>query len=340
MRKLLVLLSAVAFLVAFTVPAVAADWNFYGSARMYTFINDVTPAEGDSDDDLSWFLQGNSRIGAMVKAGDISGRFEYGSGPSLRLLNGAWNFGAGSLLVGQDYSPVDVFISNQQGPAKWGGDIDMLAYGGIYDGRVPQIKLSMAGFQLALLEPKGATLEGLGDTDTSIPRIEASYTFKAGPLALKVLGGYNTCDIELGSDSYGIDSNVFGLMAKYATGPFSIAGNYYMAQNAGNYGLLQDAAFGTAAVVDNSVEDSDSAGYLLVVGFKASDMIRLEAGYGNVSNERGDLEAEVTSYYLQAPIALAKGMSLVPEYGVVEYDVGGEDAGDISYYGTKWQIDF
>jgi len=36
MRKLLVLLSAVAFVVAFTVPAMAADWSFYGSARMST----------------------------------------------------------------------------------------------------------------------------------------------------------------------------------------------------------------------------------------------------------------------------------------------------------------
>jgi hypothetical protein len=37
---------------------------------------------------------------------------------------------------------------------------------------------------------------------------------------------------------------------------------------------------------------------------------------------------------------VAKGMSLVPEYGVVDYEADGEDAGDISYYGTKWQIDF
>jgi len=133
MRKLFVLLAAVAFVVAFTVPAMAADWSFYGSARMYTFMSDYSKeytGTGFSDDDLSWFLQGNSRIGAKVKAGAVSGRFEYGSGPSLRLLNGAWNFGGGTLVVGQDYSPIDTFISNQQGPAHWGGDIDALPWGG------------------------------------------------------------------------------------------------------------------------------------------------------------------------------------------------------------------
>jgi len=69
-------------------------------------------------------------------------------------------------------------------------------------------------------------------------------------------------------------------------------------------------------------------------------MIRLEAGYGNVSNELGDYEAESKAWYLQAPITLAKGMSLVPEYGAVEFEADGQDLGDITYYGTKWQIDF
>jgi len=97
MKKLLVLLAAVAFVVAFTVPAMAADWGFYGSARMATFMNDVTPAAPatQSDDDLLWDLQGNSRIGASVKAGAIGGLFEYGSTPNLRQLYGTWNFGGG-----------------------------------------------------------------------------------------------------------------------------------------------------------------------------------------------------------------------------------------------------
>jgi hypothetical protein len=114
MKKLLVLF--VALVMAFAaLPAFAqdkADWSFYGQVRMWTAWESVkaeTPAilsgtggvpflgqygyqgyanaqrwkkadgnwEGDSG--LAWELQGNSRIGANVKWGDIGGRFEYGS---------------------------------------------------------------------------------------------------------------------------------------------------------------------------------------------------------------------------------------------------------------------
>jgi len=353
MRKLLVLLSAVAFVVAFTVPVMAADWSFYGSARMYTFTNDyseeMTGLDG-GDEDLSWFLQGNSRIGANVKAGDISGRFEYGSGPNLRLLYGSWNFGAGSLTVGQDYSPIDTFISNQQGPAHWGGDIDGLPWGGIYDGRTAQIKLKVGGFQIALVEPRVVSIMATTDTDTSIPKIEACYNFKVGPLGLKVLAAMNKHEDIVGNDKYDIDSNILGLMAKFAAGPFSIAGNVFKAKNPGNFGLLQDNLVTTAALVGNDVEDVDSLGFLLVAGFKINDMFTLEGGYGNLSNEwevsGNKTEAETSSYYIQAVITLAKGFFLVPEYGKVDYHhlriTGAPDVdlGQVSYWGTKWQINF
>jgi len=361
MRKLLILVSVVAFVVAFTLPAAAADWGFYGSARMYTFMNDYSKETGTlgvDDDDLSWFLQGNSRIGANVKAGDIGGKFEYGHGatPTLRLLFGTWNFGAGTLLVGQDYSPIDTFISNQQGPAHWGGDIDALPWGGIYDGRTAQLKLSMAGFQVALVEPKVVAATGLtpNDTDTSIPKIEASYTFQAGPLALKVLGAMNTYDAVVitgtTEKSESIDSNVFGVMASYATGPFSVAADLYMATNPGNFGLLNDNILSKAFFTGTGVEDADSMGVLLVLGFQATPTIKLEAGYGMVANEQESggvtAEATTTSMYVQAVIALAKGMCIVPEFGIVDYGdlevTGAPDTklGDITYYGAKWQIDF
>ena len=101
MRKLLIVLTAIAFVAAFTVPAMSAEWGFYGSVRMSTFMDNVSEeATGTtfSDDDLTWDQQGNSRIGARVKAGAISGRFEYGisdAKASLRLLNATWNYGLG-----------------------------------------------------------------------------------------------------------------------------------------------------------------------------------------------------------------------------------------------------
>jgi hypothetical protein len=79
MKTLNVCTLAVVMVFIFTTPAMAADWVFYGSARMTTFSDDVDPqaAGVNSDTDTQWEVQGNSRIGARVTAGEVSGRFEY-----------------------------------------------------------------------------------------------------------------------------------------------------------------------------------------------------------------------------------------------------------------------
>jgi hypothetical protein len=164
MKKLAVLFTAIA-LVCFAVPAMAVDWNFYGSARMATFwtSNDFDESElrqGDAplteDSQLDWALQGNSRFGATVKHESVSGRFELGLKSSstgdvdvgTRRIFGSWNFGAGSLKVGKDYSPISQFISGQV----YDGDLGLLGIGTMYGARVPQIALSFGGFEIALIE--------------------------------------------------------------------------------------------------------------------------------------------------------------------------------------------
>ena len=80
MKKLTIIIAAIA-LVCFSVPAMAVDWNFYGSARMATFWvdddpGDPAPGETNPDletSDLQWDLQGNARIGATVKTSDQIG---------------------------------------------------------------------------------------------------------------------------------------------------------------------------------------------------------------------------------------------------------------------------
>jgi len=377
MKKLLVLLSAVAFVVAFTVPAMAADWGFYGSARMQTFMeSDSKEITGTNfeDDDLAWALQGNSRIGANVKAGAISGRFEYGSTPNLRLLYGVWNFGGGALTVGQIYTPVFSIYSNQVG----GGDGDLVTYGAIYAGRQPAVQVSMGGLSIALVAPNapGGTLPvavaeswtptaadtntlvpatagfAAVETDTSIPKIEVAYSFKAGPVSLKPMFGYNTYEetVSATDKSYDIASYVLGLGFNVGLGAAYIKGDIYTGENLGQYGFaelpINDATYDTAS---DSIKDCDSMGYNIIAGFKASDMITIEAGYGSVETDldmTGTYEDDASSYYVNATINLAKGCFIVPEIG--KFDRGDVQwgtatktkEGDVTYYGAKWQINF
>ena len=153
MKKLFVLF----IIVLFAAPAMAVDWNFYGSARMATFwddrdLGDGTTAAGDDDDaDLLWDFQTNSRVGANVKAEAVKGQFEFGVNEATitsRRLYGTWNFGPATLKVGKDYTPVKQFISGQA----FNGDIGLLGAGTAYGGRVGQLALSFGGFELALLD--------------------------------------------------------------------------------------------------------------------------------------------------------------------------------------------
>jgi hypothetical protein len=76
MKKFTIIIAALA-LVCFAVPAMAVDWNFYGNARMATYYVSNDQANSKTTD-LKWDLQGNSRVGATIKAENISGRFEFG----------------------------------------------------------------------------------------------------------------------------------------------------------------------------------------------------------------------------------------------------------------------
>jgi hypothetical protein len=67
----------------------AAQWEFYGSARMTTFRVDVDPDVPGvgSTTNTQWTQQGNSRIGANVKFNDeIGGRFEMSDSFGKRML--------------------------------------------------------------------------------------------------------------------------------------------------------------------------------------------------------------------------------------------------------------
>jgi hypothetical protein len=374
MKKLFVLIAAVAFVVAFTAPAFAAEWSFYGSARIHTFWEDYDygdkPIKGtitdDNDFDLDHKLQGNARIGANVKVSDnLVGRFEYGSTPNLRLLYGEYDFGGFKLLVGQDYTPLNWFYSNQV----WDGDYDLLFAGGVYNGRRAQVTGKFGGFKIALVQPvttlvgeakdatwaKNATTgvweekagEGrFKDTDVVIPNLQASYNFKVAGLSIDLGAGWQAYQVVDGNnDDENINSWFGGIGATYNMGPFYFAGNYWMGKNVGNMGMTNDGfddAFYDEA--NDKIRDNDGWGFILVAAFTMSDMLRFEAGYAKNSFEvdKAVEKDDTSTYYVQATINLAKGVFIVPEIGVVDYgdDRKGVDEGKLTYYGLKWQINF
>jgi len=339
MKKLFIIFA----ILCLAAPAMAADWNFYGSARMATFSVDVDEdiPGVESDTDTQWAQQGNSRIGATVKFNDeIGGGFEMSDSFGKRKLYGTYSFGnSGQLLLGQTYAPSAIFASN----SVYDGDGDLLGIGEFYEGRVPMIQVSFGGLKVALITP--STVGPTTDTDTTLPKIEVGYTFKADMFSVTGFAGYNsTTDAGTAIGDVDYDSYVAGVGVGLNFGPLFVNLGGHIGQNLGNYGAYQPYLDDNAGVGATDVIDNDGLGYLAVVGFKASDMFTIEAGYGHEETELDDganNTQEADQYYLNATINITKGFFIVPEIGMINLS---EDASpeepEVFYWGAKWQINF
>ena len=77
--KKLIAIFAVLLLAA---PVMAADWSFYGSQRIGTWYVDrdygdaIVNGRGE-DQATQWYFQGNSRLGAKVKADKVTARLSW-----------------------------------------------------------------------------------------------------------------------------------------------------------------------------------------------------------------------------------------------------------------------
>ncbi|MEN8245153.1 MAG: hypothetical protein ABFS43_09650 [Thermodesulfobacteriota bacterium] len=339
MKKLFVIFAAIAMVGAFAATTMAADWSFYGSSRMATFydmVGEEQTTTGDSETTMTWAQQGNSRIGARVKASDtISGRFEYGfggdKGISDRLLYGTWAFSdSGSLLLGQAYTPVSLWVGSQA----YASDAGLIGWGASYGSRKDQIRLNIAGFQLALIENPGA-----GGYDTLIPKLEARYDLGLGDHNIAFAGGYNSQEDNALDES--VDSIFYGIGYTGAFGPVWLNAAFHGGTNLTNAGWYGSGANAATAGGD----DTTTMAVAFAVGMAASETMQFQAGAGYIADENEDIGPETDeamSAYLQMTYVFAPGFFVIPEVGIVDNmeDMNENDQGSTTYVGAKWQINF
>jgi hypothetical protein len=368
--KKLIAIFAVLLLAA---PAFAADWAFYGSARMATFYvyddyGDFPPASGEDDDwGLQWDLQANSRLGAKVKADKVNGHIELGlkgtDGGDIdvgtRRAYGTWKFADdASLKVGKDYTPVTRFISSQT----FGSDDGLLGSGNFYGKRPGQIGLQIGGFEIAAITNPLVTSSYLAalsvapansDVDWNVPKIEASWLLKFGGFDIRPFGGVNYFTVEEGNsiltDSIDVWSYVVGLDSMLNIGAFYIGvqGAYGINWSNANWANARTGTAGSFAILDGTDDVKDTTSYtgMLVVGLKFTDTLKFEVGGGYRADDPDvdDIDKdEMWQIYGQATITMAPGVYLVPEVGYLDKmdNFAGEDEGYQWYAGAKWQIDF
>ena len=372
------------------------ELEVYGSIRMNTFWQSIDKESASStgfrfdDSDLVWDIDdGSSRFGVRFKSGKVGANVEIrprdrqsvrtrtmsiqGQMDLLRHWYGSYDLGFGTFIIGQTWTPTFNPICNEC-LIGGGGVLDGYGDGG-FTARAPGLQLhvpikAMNGlFKVALLKPWidpgpnaaaptviapafGANV----DTDTTLPKIEASLSGAFGPVSFNVRGGWNTIDYvnTLTDQEESLDSWVGAADVTWSFGPFYVRGLGYLAKNLTVFGAGAPAvALGLfpTQTVGTAFDDVDNWGYFGVAGFKFNDMLSIEAGYGQRHSERDNSltgltdEDDAKAFVVFLPISITPAFVITPEVlwtdeGTLTLNGVDTDRGNKLFYGIYWRIDF
>ena len=396
MKKFGICLLALTMAVLLAAPAMAAGITPYASMRLGTYwvnhdFNDFDPGWTTDDDDSSFMIDiaDISRFGAKGQAGDIYGVVELGligqenaneytwagvgeNSATLdvytRLIYGKWDFGAGTLLVGQDYAPV-TYISNQQGPGIFDDEANtsydlqnaFIGVGTLWDSRIPQIKVNLDnGFYCMVAQvdhaanPQGATAGG--DVDLILPKTVVGFDIKREGLYLGPGLAYNSYNYDdgVGGFSDDITSWFFFLHGKVDLGATTLKFTGHYGENVGDwvscrknrYDATLDAS--RAYVNGTDVDNATCYGGWVQAAF-ALDPGTLSLGWGYSSSQNDttavadyDEKDELMGVFVNYKIPITDNFSATPEFDYWDGMDSANGAKDPDHWalGVTWQMDF
>jgi len=361
MKKLFVILAALALVWAFAAQASAVDWNFYGSARMATFWTSNETGKGNTkveNSELDWSWQNNSRIGARVKGETVEGRFELGlkaadgsdGDVGTRRLEASWDFGAGKLTIAKGYTSFNQFDSGQVAHV----DNGLLGRGFMYAYRPGFIGLTFGNFGVEFIDPTLgdiSTYAGAasgGDPDGILPKIEAHWGMSFDAWSFNLIGGWQYYCIkdvvsQVDAKRNDIDVNSYGIGAdgSFNFGPAYVRGGVTYTVNGGLSHWTAGSGYWDG---DDDMDDTKTTQAGIVLGFKMSDMVSFEGGFGYRTDNfdvKGVDDTNQWEAYVQAAVGLAPGVWIIPEFGYHDVDADGSSSDSSDWYlGAKWQMDF
>lgn len=385
MKKFLLLLSACLCAAGAFAQEVTVKFDPYVSLRgFYGYHGMSIPSESktsyaDNETDMTYMLQGNSRVGANFAVGKVKAVVELGLDPNstttvpLRLAYATYDFGAFQFKVGQDYTPYTWLA----GAADVVNDNNMQGFGAAYDGRKPQIMISTNGLYVSFIAPNKTIANGYGisgdllntastavDTTVLIPKTAIGYDYKADGVIVGLGGAYNAVKINESSqtttdalDGKKIVSYLGYVHADLTLGMLLFKANFAYGQNAGNFGLNltsnnTDSVSTKTAFGKNpgfATEDNDSIknskhmeGYVNIIAKLSSDFqIGAAAGYQSDKLDIDGAKADTQIIYaVDAKYAVDKNLAFCPTFSYRDYVKNGADADQPTEYYTGVKIQF
>jgi hypothetical protein len=399
MKKLMEYLAVITMVGAFTATTMA-DFDVYGSSRFRTYYtnfdfdwdgSNIVKIPGvDGDKDLEWRMGLLSRFGVNFKSDKITGKFEldarsgeqgridpieFGSQASrvgnlrLRHLWGEWDFGAGKLMIGQNFPLYDAPVS---GINYYSGGLQRFGGIGLQVARTGQIRLTFENLRIAFLPPDtfgsvsplSSSVRPFENVNTKFPKIEIRYDTRLDNFALNFIGGYQSVEIEdrlneaSPSPFFGtgpgtkatedIISWVLGFRGRADFGPVYAGLALTYRQNGFSYGVWTDSTKESAVFQGNDLKDATAWGVDAALGWRINDMLTVEASYAAFDSKQDtslDNEDDAMVWGLLTRITMAPGVYIIPEIiyqdnkDVTNNGVS-TDQGDVTVFGVYWRIDF
>lgn len=339
----------IAIIMLSTVSFLRAEASFYGSARLYYWYdhtdedwNNNELGINESNLDLNYGMQGNSRLGANFSTNGVTGKAELGISPSdvnLRLLYGKVTKGDYAITIGQDYTGFTAY-----GDQVYDDDLNFIYYGLFYDGRLPLVRLTYNDrYHIMFVTPKEVDVTELGGLQTLVPKVNLAYEYTDSKFYFAASAGININQYNEDYNAAKLDDMILAyagtFTGKYDFGKVNILGQLSYGVNVANYGIY--TITNSAIVYDdvnNSFEDTNTLGGLMIL---SSDILTGGVSYVQSSNTLWSDDDTAMSAFIQKKVSISENLFLVPEVGLFDHmeNHAGVAEGMKIYGGMKIQLD-
>ena len=197
--------------------------------------------------------------------------------------------------------------------------------------------MNLKGLRLAPLQAPSSTV--LDETAPALQGVKARYDIGLGNYSFEFSGGYVPGMKSLIPSESPLDSRAY-LSYVNLTIPLSqfyLKGGAFFGKNVEALGLI----FRRPSEEQNA-EKRELFGYQIGGGYRFSDSLSIQGGWGQATQEYGMAREGLEAWYLQAQIGMGWGMSVTPQVGFIDITTGdGEKIKEEDfYYGARWQINF
>jgi hypothetical protein len=174
--------------------------------------------------------------------------------------------------------------------------------------------------------------------DAELQGLKARYQMDLSGTNLELSGGYvpGTKAVIPSDPQFDRDTYLGYVSVKIPFHRFFVNGGAFFGQNMDALALIGQRPF------DERGLQTSIFGYQIGGGYKLSDSLSIQAGWGQATQERDVARDDLKAWYLKAQISLGWRISISPQVGYVDFTNGdGEKTKEEAFYcGARWQINF